>query len=931
MIVIGAILLVSFPTNAFADTSARNSLMKPSSIEQQNNKDDSDGDWLTDEDEADYGTDIYNADSDGDGMSDFEEVFIFNTDPAVANADSDEDGFFDQVETTLLGTDPNIADADQDQDLIPDNLEQELGTDPAQIDTDDDLLSDFVELYWLDSDPLKVDEDSNQNGHPDIIESWVPSYQMNSCGGETTLQIDSLIIHDAKEADSYTNQTGGDELFLVYAIRTSDLSGENVKTTPRDWEGDGYAGDEIRAFKKIGPVPVKCGQVASIGIELGESDFLSAISLGKVLEHTPLLYDRLPLGWHLSNTNQNLFEGESSDGSYRFELNYTTEFQINSTPLIRKASAVPAAEIPNTALEKSSSSNVSKIMSTQSAFPKISAVKPIFLDDFSIYNGRWTDISSDNVTAHLSDEQYEVAITTGGYMAAQLAAVEADNFLLQVDTTQITDSKQGKTDVRFRVEDDQNYYEFSFGAEGYYQLFRSVNGDIEFLVEITFTEHLHVGPNAKNFVEVYADGSHIEIAVNEHILINLEDDTFDRGDIAIGATSLKNGTMKVSFSALQLWDLDRLQTRLQIEESSLYDLTLDEVIAAGSKHLHYGYIDDALLAFNYALEQDPESILGLIGRADANRLLQKYDDAQADIDKALAVDREEGAILVTQALLDIDQGNSEGAITKLQRIIKQFPDDSDLYRKLGTAYMSTEDVEQARTNLDRAVDLSPDSSLAHLALGEFYRSQADYPSAITSYSTALELDPQDFYAYIVRGVAYALHGDRTNALRDYNISISLNPDQADSYIQRGALFTVINNDTNISGISNKQFLDAAFYNFDRAIEIDDELPITYQLRALLWEGQGDYQLAIVDLNHALELDPYFADALFSRAEVYMQIFNNHNAYEDYKRYLQLDETQSNYANRACEQVNNLHSTLNPVESLVGLMLGVQAQPCQRFQ
>lgn len=57
---------------------------------------DSDGDGLTDEEEANAGTDPRNKDSDGDGLSDGEEVKKYKTNPLAS--DTDNDGYTDASE-----------------------------------------------------------------------------------------------------------------------------------------------------------------------------------------------------------------------------------------------------------------------------------------------------------------------------------------------------------------------------------------------------------------------------------------------------------------------------------------------------------------------------------------------------------------------------------------------------------------------------------------------------------------------------------------------------------------------------------------------------------------------------------------------------------------------------------------------------------------
>ncbi len=85
---------------------------------------DEDGDGLDREQEAQLGTSDYSWDSDGDGLSDWDEVFVYGTDPA--DADSDNDGMPDGWEVAH-GLNPlsNDAAGDSDGDGVS-NLDEYL-------------------------------------------------------------------------------------------------------------------------------------------------------------------------------------------------------------------------------------------------------------------------------------------------------------------------------------------------------------------------------------------------------------------------------------------------------------------------------------------------------------------------------------------------------------------------------------------------------------------------------------------------------------------------------------------------------------------------------------------------------------------------------------------------------------------------------------
>ncbi|MCE9614175.1 MAG: OmpA family protein [Lentisphaerae bacterium] len=71
---------------------------------------DSDGDGLSDEDEAKWGTDPFDPDTDKDGLTDGEEVFKYKTDPL--NPDTDLDALKDGPEVHQYATDPTKRDTD---------------------------------------------------------------------------------------------------------------------------------------------------------------------------------------------------------------------------------------------------------------------------------------------------------------------------------------------------------------------------------------------------------------------------------------------------------------------------------------------------------------------------------------------------------------------------------------------------------------------------------------------------------------------------------------------------------------------------------------------------------------------------------------------------------------------------------------------------
>lgn len=129
---------------------------------------DSDGDGLTDIEEINvYKTNPNNRDTDGDGLSDFDEVKTHKTDPN--KADTDGDGLNDGSEVNTHKTDPMKADTDGDG--LNDGAEVNTHkTNPLMSDTDGDKLSDGDEVNKYKTNPLMADSDGdNLNDFAEVM------------------------------------------------------------------------------------------------------------------------------------------------------------------------------------------------------------------------------------------------------------------------------------------------------------------------------------------------------------------------------------------------------------------------------------------------------------------------------------------------------------------------------------------------------------------------------------------------------------------------------------------------------------------------------------------------------------------------------------------------------------------------------------------
>ena len=148
---------------------------------------DTDNDGISDGDEINvYGTSPNLADSDKDGLSDYEEIYTYQTNPI--NTDSDGDGLGDGWEQ-IHGFDPLVdsgqASQDNDIDGLTNIEEYAANTDPNRVDTDFDGLNDYQEINETNTDVLKTDTDNDN-----LPDGWELNYDFDANTADSDLDSD---------------------------------------------------------------------------------------------------------------------------------------------------------------------------------------------------------------------------------------------------------------------------------------------------------------------------------------------------------------------------------------------------------------------------------------------------------------------------------------------------------------------------------------------------------------------------------------------------------------------------------------------------------------------------------------------------------------------------------------------------------------------
>jgi tetratricopeptide (TPR) repeat protein len=146
--------------------------------------------------------------------------------------------------------------------------------------------------------------------------------------------------------------------------------------------------------------------------------------------------------------------------------------------------------------------------------------------------------------------------------------------------------------------------------------------------------------------------------------------------------------------------------------------------------------------------------------------------------------------------------------------------------------------------------------------------QKDTNSVIKAYHRAYSMFPKNELAASKLGYFYATLNKNDSALKYYNISIALDPKDEQTYFNRGWLFCQTGRFKD--AISDYSFIISKRQNSIRG----------YASRANAYMLNSQYDLAIIDLNHSIALDPKHPNFNIATAECFHKLKQDKKACDE---------------------------------------------------
>ena len=330
--------------------------------------------------------------------------------------------------------------------------------------------------------------------------------------------------------------------------------------------------------------------------------------------------------------------------------------------------------------------------------------------------------------------------------------------------------------------------------------------------------------------------------------------------------------------------------------------------------------EQAIEAFDKAIQLDPNSYAAWYARGLALRGADRDREAVASFERAIAIDeapyeawREKSNALFyglkqnQEALASIDeaiQRNSRDAVLyglqgAILQELKRHHDALEAYSKAinmkphawayndrGVARYESGDSGGAISDYDEAIKIDPQFALAYNNRGVARADSGDSGGAISDYDRAIKINPQDALAYNNRGFTRYASGDIPGAIADYDRAIKIDPQYALAYGNRGV------------ARKNSGDLFGAIDDYDQVIKINPQSALAYNNRGNARSDSGDTGGAIADYDRAIKIDPQFALAYNNRGFIRYESGDLPGAIDDYDRAIKINPQYAKaYGNR----------------------------------
>jgi tetratricopeptide (TPR) repeat protein len=305
--------------------------------------------------------------------------------------------------------------------------------------------------------------------------------------------------------------------------------------------------------------------------------------------------------------------------------------------------------------------------------------------------------------------------------------------------------------------------------------------------------------------------------------------------------------------------------------------------------------DAALQNCQLALKYEPKNYLAYQYLGIINAQLNQLKEAIQAFDSALEIQPHYETYIL--------RGKAHSSNNDMPSAMKDFTSAVELKPNLPLAYGNRAALYAQMRDTEKAIDdasnwiqkcSAKDSVSAHHARGVWLMELERFEEAIEDFTQVLKLDAKHLIARFARATAYFNLNDHDKAIEDWNIVLQLQPQFAKAYLNIGEAYAAKKD----YGLAVKFYTEAlriekkdqkalfllrakayselcmrqhAIYDLSNVLRFDAKDVTLYHQRAYEYYHLGQIDKALLDLNTALNINPYIPETYEKRATLFHKL------------------------------------------------------------
>jgi tetratricopeptide (TPR) repeat protein/S1-C subfamily serine protease len=216
------------------------------------------------------------------------------------------------------------------------------------------------------------------------------------------------------------------------------------------------------------------------------------------------------------------------------------------------------------------------------------------------------------------------------------------------------------------------------------------------------------------------------------------------------------------------------------------------------------------------------------------------------------------------------------AVGAFQQAIKLKPDFYEAYFALSSPLYREKKYPEALAALEKAIKIKPDSDEAWSFKSDMlhYRLKK-YPEALAAVDKAIEYNNSNVNLYMQRCLILRDLKQYPEALASISKAIEMKP--LSYYYNIRSTHRLLTKDYQL-----------ALADVNHAIQLEPDSAQNYSMRGLIRMGMKDYQVALADVNQAIKLEPDSTDDYINRGGIRLQLGDSQNALADCNQAIKLE-------------------------------------------